>query len=391
MKIRLGFLLLTALMSLGCGSDTPPCFTPQSDADYIDRTAIFVANTGSNTISAFQEVYFAPGNTSGGVCGSPFAVGAPPTALGGGFLFEGGLLVASQPQKSVSLYPVNYLTSVLTGPLFTITTRYTPVAVAGLGGFFYVANAEGGISAYQVLFNGTAPTGAAEASGATELAGSPFAAGSGPVAIAAGGGPGLLYVANSQSNNVSGYSVDGSTGALTPLAGSPYAAGQGPASIVLAPAPGINPTGARLVMVANTLSNNVSVFSVAGDGGLSPVPGSPFAVDGVPSSVAVTTDGMPMHVAYVTIPALNEIMGFSIDAASGTLAPVAGSPFPAGQGPSAAAVSQGTDYLYVVNVGSSNLSVYSIDETSGALTSVTGSPFALGRSPGAIEYFQVPE
>jgi len=149
--------------------------------------------------------------------------------------------------------------------------------------------------------------------------------------------------------------------------------------------------GARLLMVANKLSNNVSVFSVAGDGSLSPVPGSPFALDGSPASVGVTVNVVPMGFAYVTIPALNEIAGFSIDAASGTLTPLAGSPFPAGKGPSATLVSDPRTFLYVVNAGSGNLSVYSIDQTSGALTPVSGSPFALGQSPSAILYYDVPK
>jgi 6-phosphogluconolactonase (cycloisomerase 2 family) len=380
MRIRLGFLLLTALMSFGCGS-SETCFTPNPNDSYIDRDAIFVANTGSNSISAFQLAGPMKGPAAGGVCGTPFPVGAAPSALGGGLLFPGGLLVASQSQKTVSMYSVDFLTSALTGPVFTITTRYTPLAVAVLQGFFYLANAEGGISAYQIM-NGT---------GATEIAGSPFASGSGPVALVGGLEPPVLYVANSRSNNISGYSVNGNTGALTPLNGSPYTAGQGPASIILTPAPALNILGARLVMVANKLSNNVSVFSVAGDGSLSPVPGSPFAVDGAPSSVGVTTTGMPMTFAYVTIPALNEIAGFSIDAASGTLTPLAGSPFPAGQGPSATVESDGGYFLYVVNAGSSTLSVYSIDQTSWALTPVSGSPFALGQSPSAILYCDVPK
>jgi 6-phosphogluconolactonase (cycloisomerase 2 family) len=379
MKIRLGFLLLTALMSFGCGpSET--CFKPNPNDAYIDRDAIFVANTGSNSISAFQLAGPMKGPAAGGVCGSPFPVGAAPSALGGGTL-AGSLFVASQAQRTVSMYSVDFLTSALTGPVCTITTRYTPVAVAALQGFFYLANAEGGISAYQIV-NGT---------GATEIAGSPFASGSGPVALVGGLEPPVLYVANSQSSNVSAYGINEYTGVLTPLAGSPYAAGRGPASIILAPAPALNILGARLVMVANKLSNNVSVFSVAGDGSLSPVPGSPFAVDGAPSSVGVTTTGMPMTFAYVTIPALNEIAGFSIDSASGTLTPLAGSPFPAGQGPSATVESDGGYFLYVVNAGSSTLSVYSIDQTSWALTPVSGSPFALGQSPSAILYFDVPK
>lgn len=384
MRSVLGLAALAALTLAGCGgpaSNTPPCFTPQPDSLYIDRDAVFVANTGSSSISAFQTIGFTPGYTGGGVCGSPFPTNAPPTALGGGGLIFAWLLVLSQQQKSISMYSVNNLTSVLTGPLSTITTRYTPAAVAGTGDFFYVANAEGSVSAYQVSGNGTL---------ATELAGSPFPAGSGPLAITVGGEPGLLYVANSQSNNVSGYSLDASTGVLTPLPGSPYPAGQGPASIVLAPAALPNFLGARLVMVANKLSNNVSVFSVAGDGSLSPVPGSPFPVGGSPSSVGIATNLIPLKFAYVTIPSSNEIAGYSIDGTSGTLTPLAGSPFPAGVEPlSAVVASEG--YLVAANNGSNDLSVYSIDQSSGALTPVSGSPFVVGQSPTAVLFFQVPE
>jgi 6-phosphogluconolactonase (cycloisomerase 2 family) len=382
MKKRFGLLLLVALLGFGCGGGTtnvPRCFECPPNAGCLDRDAIFVANTGSSSVSAFQAVDFSPGYSEGGVCGSPFAVNAPPSASGGGFLFA-WLLVLSQAQKSISMYSVDLVTSVLTGPLCTVTTHYTPVAVAGSGGFFYVANAEGNISAYEVSGNGTV---------ATELAGSPFPAGSGPVALAASGEPALLYVANSQSNNVSGYSLDDSTGVPTPLPGSPYAAGQGPTSIVIAPAPLPNFMGPTLVMVANRVSNSVSVFSISGNGSLSPVPGSPFPVSGVPSSVTTDTNVVPLKFAYVTIPASNEIAGYSIDQTSGALTPLAGSPFPAGVGPSSAATR--ATLLYVANTGSNSMSVYTINQGSGAIAPVSGSPFPVGQAPGAILYFEVPQ
>ncbi len=384
MRSVLGLVTLAALAMLGCGGGSPPCFKCPPDTSCIARGAIFVANAGSDNISAFQPYDFNPGYTGGGVCGSPFQMSAPPTALAGLTPITSYLLVLSQPQKTVSMYSVDLVTSVLTGPLCTINSRYTPVAVTGTGGFVYVANAEGSVSAYGFSANGTV---------ANEIPGSPFPAGSGPVAITAGEGPGLVYVANSQSNNISGYSVDANTGVLTPLAGSPYPAGQGPASIVIAPAPGPNIEGARLVLVANKLSNNVSVFSVAGDGSLSPVPGSPSPVGGSPSSVGIATSAMPMAFAYVSIPALNQIAGFSIDAATGTLAPLAGSPFPGGLGPSSAAIStEGKfPYLLVANNRSNDLSVYTFDPTTGALTPVSGSPSPVGKSPTAVLYLQVPQ
>ena len=41
----------------------------------------------------------------------------------------------------------------------------------------------------------------------------------------------FAYVANQISNNVSGYTINPSTGALTAIAGSPFAAGLGPVSV----------------------------------------------------------------------------------------------------------------------------------------------------------------
>jgi 6-phosphogluconolactonase (cycloisomerase 2 family) len=276
---------------------------------------------------------------------------------------------------------VDYLTSELTGPLFTIRTPLTPVAVAGLGSFFYVANAEGSVSAYQISSSGAV---------ATELARSPFPAGAGPVAIASAAGPGLLYVANSQSNDISGYSPDPSTGVPTPLPGSPYPAGDGPASVAVDPYAGPNPFGVRVVIVPNKLSNNVSVFSVAGDGSLVPVPGSPFPAGGAPTSAA-TGDGVPLGLVYVSNSGSNDISGYTIDNGTGALTPLAGPPFSAGNLPASVAMTSNGRFLYVANAGSSSLSVFASDPQTGALAPVSGSPFPVGQSPRAVLYFQVPQ
>src|SRR5947209_3548562 len=46
-----------------------------------------------------------------------------------------------------------------------------------------------------------------------------------------------------------------------------------------------------LLATANTMSNNVSVFSVAPDGALTPVPPSPYTVGNSPTSVAFSPSG----------------------------------------------------------------------------------------------------
>jgi 6-phosphogluconolactonase (cycloisomerase 2 family) len=279
------------------------------------------------------------------------------------------------------MYKVDYLTSQLSGPRFTVTTALTPVAVAGLGGYFYVANAEGSISGYRVSPDG---------SGASELPGSPFAAGAGPVAIAAADQPGLLFVANAGSNNVSGYTLDPSTGLPTPLPGSPYPAGKAPASVSIDPYGGPNPSGVRVVIVPNKLSNDVSVFTISGDGSLAAAPGSPFAAGSAPTSAA-TADGFPLAFAYVGNSGSNNVSGYAIDNATGALTALPGSPFPAGTFPLSTAMAPNGRFVYIANGSSGGLSVFASDPVTGALAPVAGSPFAVGQSPQAALYFEVPE
>ncbi len=78
------------------------------------------------------------------------------------------------------------------------------------------------------------------------------------------------------------------------------------------------------------------------------------------------------------------VSAYTIDATSGALTPVAGSPFAAGGFTDILAVDPTGKFAYVANVYSNNVSAYTIDGTSGALTPVAGSPFAAGTQPQAI-------
>src|SRR5260370_24828088 len=95
----------------------------------------------------------------------------------------------------------------------------------------------------------------------------------------------FAYVADYGSNNVSAYTIDGTTGALTPVAGSSFQAGTGPTSVT------VDPTG-PFAFVTNKLSNNDSAYSINGTTvALTPVPGSPFPAGTDPYSVTVDPPG----------------------------------------------------------------------------------------------------
>ncbi len=194
---------------------------------------------------------------------------------------------------------------------------------------------------------------------------------------------GFAYVANGSSNNVSAYAIDGTTGALTPVVGSPFPAGEFPYSVT------VDPTG-RFAYVANRYSYDVSAYTIDGTtGALTPVAGSPFPAGLYPDSVTTDPTG---QFAYVANQVSNDVSAYTIDGITGALTPVAGTPFPAGTEPLSVTVDPTGKFAYVANCGivcfggsgPGNVSAYTIDATTGALTPVVGSPFPAGAAPSSV-------
>jgi len=103
---------------------------------------------------------------------------------------------------------------------------------------------------------------------------------------AGSGGHEFLYVANQSSNNVSGYEIKPSNGALTPLKDSPFKAGSQPSGL------GVDPAG-KFAYVSNqnypNYTGTVSGYSIdATTGALKQVPGSPYQESDNPYGVAVS-------------------------------------------------------------------------------------------------------
>lgn len=86
--------------------------------------------------------------------------------------------------------------------------------------------------------------------------------------------------------------------------------------------------------------------------------------------------------AYVVNEGSNTVSAYTVNATSGALTVVAGSPFAAGTFLQGIAVDPLGKFVYTSNFSSNNVSAFSINGTSGALTPVTGSPFAAGNPTG---------
>ena len=129
--------------------------------------------------------------------------------------------------------------------------------------------------------------------------------------------PRFAYVANRGSNNVSAYSVDAITGALTAITGSPFSAGVLPVAVA------VDPTGSY-AYVANQMDATISAFMINRTSGiLSAVNGSPFATGSEPTSVAIDSTSSTL---YVTNGGANSVSAYAITPVSGVLTPITGSP-----------------------------------------------------------------
>lgn len=208
----------------------------------------------------------------------------------------------------------------------------------------------------------------------------PSSGGTAPIGMVATGK--LLYIANSGSDTVNGFSFDANTGALQPLPGSPYFAAVGVSQLALCPGNGGATAPKFIYAVA---PSGVFGYSIAGTGQLTAVPGSPFPAG--TQAAAVVADAA-CNFLFVASKGSNDISAFSVNPSTGQLTPVAGSPFAAGTAP--VALASGDGFLFVANSGSNDVSAFVINTATGTgafLRPVTGSPFAAGSSPSALVYF----
>lgn len=323
----------------------------------------YVANRGSNNISAYTV-----DPTSGALAaipGSPIVAGNLPVAIAvdptGSYAY-----VVNQMDATLSAFLIDRNSGALTevsGSPFATGLSPTSVAIDPSSSFVYVANGgAASVSAYAI----TAASGSL-----TALTGSPYAAGNSPSAVAVDAVGGYVYVTNKADGTFSAFEIEAGAGVLAAPLG-PFAAGQGPQAVVT------DPTG-QFIYIASATSNEV--FSIFLNDGTAMRIGLPLYPTGsTPYSLAVDPLG---RFLYVANQGSDNLSGFALLAGSG-LAALATPTFATGSEPSSVAVENTGKFAYVVNTGSGTVSVYSIDATTGALTPIGGSPFVTGFSPSAI-------
>ena len=184
----------------------------------------------------------------------------------------------------------------------------------------------------------------------------------------------FAYVANEESANISGYRINATTGALTPVPGSPFHTSMYPQSVT------VDPTG-RFAYVSGAGPQDSPIMLGyridAATGTLTPIRGS--VAGGI--SVAMHPSGKFAYVGnYV-----GSISAYKINTVTGALTAIPGSPFPAEISPTSLAISPSGKFAYASS-SSADILGFTINPDTGALTSIQGSPFStlLGGSPFSL-------
>lgn len=207
----------------------------------------------------------------------------------------------------------------------------------------------------------------------TSINGSPFST-VGAEAITSDPAGRFLFVGNHNAGQISVFQIDATSGALTAAPGSPFSAFNLDFIQVMA----VDGTG-KFLYAGQGLSS-LPVFGFAIDqntGALSQIIGSPFGL-GV---AGVRTDFTGKFAVGLTgITADNHLYVFAIDPTTGALAPVSNSPFATVMAtPLDLRIHPSSQFVYSFGIDSNNaftpVEGFQLDASTGALTPLTGSPF----------------
>jgi 6-phosphogluconolactonase len=292
-------------------------------------------------------------------CGQFF----PPITTGGGgttsgaYVYVGNNNTASIAGFSISSTALN----VLSNSPYLLGVSPSALAITPSNTFLYVSSLAGGIYAYSIGTNGAltiANGGSAVVSGVSPSAIQVDATGNWLIAVDA---TPMAYV----------FAINTSTGTLT-SAGSVALTAGSPTYMTITPNNSFVyvslGTGGVAILTFNgttgVLTNNNLVLKPK------------QTVDAVQGVIANPTSTY----LYVGETGINGLRVLSINATTGALTELSGSPYTVGTGPSAVLIDSTGSYLYVANRASNTISAF-LASSSGALTQISGSPFTTGVNP----------
>jgi lactonase family protein with 7-bladed beta-propeller len=333
--------------------------TPRCSGPWALVVALII--TGSSCLLALSAGCGGGGGGNAGPSGLPsrflYASAFQETSPGSG-KFTGGIYAYQFDPSSGGITAV-------AGSPFATDTIGAPVALSGHGRFLYSINfaTDGSIAAFSIQVDGSL----------ARVPGAPFVTTEPTRSLVTNPAADFLF-AIAYSGDLTVYTIDSSTGALTAQSTAGVAALGSPLVIT--------PDGQRLYQIS---PSEIFEFSIdPATGALKPLAGSPVAIQTNtfgPGDTAIDPSGRFIYVTNFTV-----FTGFggpmyawSIDPQTGAVSPIP--PFSPTAGPQASvAVDASGKYAIVTTVvtsktGPNCFAVLGIDPTSGMLSQVPGSPF----------------
>ena len=276
--------------------------------------------------------------------------------------------VTNLDDGTLSLYQVDNASGALVAsgsPFGTLASPYSVTTTPDLAFAYVTSFGAGGINAYTL----DPTTGVLTANGTD-------AAGILSYGLAFDTKASFAFLPNFNAGNVSVFAVAPVSGALTEIAGSPYVAGTNPDAVAVTP-------DGKYVYVTSGLGGTLYGYAIAVNGTLMPVPNSPITLSGASALAGLAIDPSGKYL-YVGGTGTSKVYGFSIADTDGNLTAISGSPFTAAANPSSVTIHPNGKFVYVANYGGNNVSGYTIAPSTGVLTPMTGSPFGTGINPESL-------
>ncbi len=381
----------SATFSTGLTSGTAYSVTVKTNPSNLSQTCSVANGTGTVASANVSNVTVSCTTNS-------YSVGVTVTGLSGS-----GLELQNNGADNLTVNAngaATFATPVISGGTYSVTISTQPTASPGqtcsvtggsgtvtnaaisgiavscrnlVGKFLYIPNRDSAnISAFTI----NSSTGAL-----TAVSGSPFTSGTNTFALAANSAGTYLYATNPVTGSgatLSGFAINTITGALTSVAGSPYPAGASP----LVGAPIIHPSQSFLY-VNNYLDGAWYGYSIdSSSGALTATPSSPYSVGAGTQGGVFNNSGQYFYAPYGDgMSAAGTLAVYAVDSMTGALS-LSSSAALGGNGPVVAKLHPTGNFLYVTNYNSGNLAAFSLDSMSGAATAVSGSPYTLSTYPG---------
>jgi 6-phosphogluconolactonase (cycloisomerase 2 family) len=190
-------------------------------------------------------------------------------------------------------------------------------------------------------------------------------------ATPAGWTPRLALAGGDGEQDVRSYQIDSVTGALTPTgtAGTNYVQ-----SIALHPRLPV----AYAVGSGPVMQQIIEQFTLDLTAGTATLVTPSAASGGLPVAIVMEPSGRFAYLVHESKNSTDLIWQLTIDQATGALTKLPGTTWNPGIGPVAAAVDPSGTFFYVLNKTTSDISAYQVNPNSGALAPVGGSPFPAG-------------